>query len=104
MLQVDTDTQNTLLGHKTERAEQQEQHRIDVYQAFIARKREVENAMKERNDDIKPPVEPEPEVEVESEAVNEVVNEVVNDTPMTPQQRAAEVYKARKMVPSAIEE
>jgi len=102
MLQIDTDTQNTLLGHKTERAEQLEQHRIDVYQAFVERKREVERAVKERNEDLTPPAEP--TIEPEEEAVNEIVNEVVKDTPMTPQQRAAEVYKARKMVTSTIEE
>jgi len=96
MLQVDTDTQNTLLGHKEERAEQQEQHRIDVYQSFVARKKEVEREVMETTErtteDIK---------EVENEVVNEAVSEVVNEdqdtSELTPQQRAAKVYKERKM-------
>ncbi|HUU86708.1 MAG TPA: DnaB family ATPase [Candidatus Glassbacteria bacterium] len=103
-LQVNTDTQNTLLGHKTERAEQLEQHRIDVYQAFVERKREIERAAKERNDDIQPQTEFDKK-EVEDTDINDVVKKtssvpvIERDNPteaMTPQQRAAQVYKERK--------
>jgi len=81
LLVINTDTQNTLLGHKEERAEEKEQHRIDVYKEFVLRKRKIENEIQGNNDDLKPSF------------------EVVNEEPMTPQEgikRAAEVYKESK--------
>ena len=92
LMEVNTDTQNTLLGHKEERAEQQEQHRIDVYQTFIARKREVERVIMNDNTDLTPQVET--VGDVINDGVSDGVSDGVNDTPKN---RAAEVYKARKL-------
>ena len=75
-----------------------------MYQAFVERKREIERAVKERNEDIQP------QTEFDKKAVEDTdINDVVKKTSsapvierdnsteaMTPQQRAAQVYKERK--------
>jgi len=97
MLEIDTNTQNTLLGHKVERAEQLEQHRVDVYQDFRQRrlaKEQAENGNELESNEISPSTDF--ENETSDEGVNEVVIEGVNDPEMSPQARAARAYKERK--------
>jgi replicative DNA helicase len=110
LLQINTDTQNTLLGHKEERAEQLEQHRIDVYQAFVERKREVERAIKGldiipsvSNDDISPSTDFDSKADTVDKSPLDLTQIKPPEIPIveiddgkTPQQRAAEVYRAKK--------
>jgi len=92
MLEIDTDTQNTLLGHKVERAEQQEEHRVDVYQEFRQRRLAKERA--EKGEEVEN-LEIQPSTDFESETI-EVVNEGVNEPKLSDQERAVRAYKERK--------
>jgi hypothetical protein len=126
MLEINTDTQNTLLGHKTEKAEQLKQHQVDVFKEFVQRKKEKERIL--RGEDVESQeISPSIDFQFEkndgvNDGVNEGVNDGVNDgvneisidltqlkspsvplierddnvTELTPTQRAAKVYKENK--------
>jgi len=116
MLEIDTDTQNTLLGHAEQRAEEKQQRAIDVYKArkekeklkvesdieiLLQKKKELKHGFTELKHEIEG-------YEGESDVTNDVVNEVLNPAPsdnteevkeMSPEEkkrRAVEAYKAMR--------
>jgi hypothetical protein len=52
MLEIDTDTQNTLLGHAEVRAEQKKEHILDVYRKGIIAKEEMKQKKEEIREEV----------------------------------------------------
>lgn len=118
MLQFDTDAQNTLLGHEEERAEARKQHVAEVYKDSLERKSKIRHELKQETmldieiavsksldkkeenlnqlQNFENPIEIEIElpsvdpIEITEKMVEKIVTE-------NPRQRAAEVYKKKKL-------
>jgi replicative DNA helicase len=52
MLEIDTDTQNTLLGHAEVRAEQKKEHILDVYRKSLIAKEEMKQKKEEIREEV----------------------------------------------------
>ena len=117
MLEIDTDTQNTLLGHAEQRAEEKQQRAIDVYKArkekeklrveidiqeLIQKKRELRHGFTELKHEIK---------EYDGANDDEVINPPLDNTEeikeMSPEEkkrRAVEAYKAARAAQMELQE
>jgi len=100
-LRVDTATQNTLLGHKVEKAEEKESHRVEVYQKWKEKRSETVEQLKEEEAVLKNSIQDLRKhstfenADVVSETVNEPVSEIV-EKPLTDHERASRAFKAMR--------
>jgi len=85
LLEINTDSQNTLLGHREEQAEQKKERAIEVYKQRKMKQLKLDKELT----DFKHKLD-----SSDNEVVSETVNEVVNEE--TPNQRAARIYRESK--------
>lgn len=99
LLEINTDTQSTLLGHIEQKAEQKQERAFEVYKQKRMKQLKLDKVLTDfkedldsaDNDDIKPST----EFETSSEPENEVVNEE------TPSERASRIYRESKQTADA---
>jgi len=107
LLEIDTDTQNTLLGHKEQKAEEKKNRAFDVYKESRMRKKRIDQEIsgvkeltpigelvpEESNFDKEVPV-----IDPVKEPVKDPVETPVEMTPHERIKRASEVYKASRQL------